>query len=106
ANGNVAPAGTSTPDDTAAIERFEALAAEAPDRTSVERSTLGGLPASWSGLLPEPVNLSAAVFDRGLDQRWRRTSYSDIAAGTHDARVASEPEEPVITDEPAAEAPV
>ena len=37
--------------------------------------------------------LSAARFDRTLDRRWRRTSYSDITAGAHEARVASEPEE-------------
>ena len=31
---------------------------------------------------------------------WRRTSYSDITAAAHEARVASEPEEAVVTDEP------
>src|SRR5262249_6620026 len=45
--------------------------------------------------------LAAAAFERTLDQRWRRTSYSDITAGSYDAVVASEAEEPGITDEPA-----
>ena len=41
-----------------------------------------------------PAELAAARFDRDLDWRWRRTSYSDITAGAYEARVASEPEEP------------
>jgi exodeoxyribonuclease V beta subunit len=45
-------------------------------------------------------DLAAAVFDRDLDPRWRRTSYTGITAGlAHEARVASEAEEPVVTDE-------
>ena len=48
---------------------------------------------------------SASPFDRELDWWWRRTSYSDITAGTYEARVASEPEEPVVDDESAPHAP-
>jgi exodeoxyribonuclease V beta subunit len=99
ADGNVAATGASTPDDAVATERFEALARAAPGCISVERSRLG-LPTSWSGPPLEPAELTAAVFDRGLDWGWRRTSYSDITAATHDSRVASEPEEPVVDDEP------
>jgi exodeoxyribonuclease V beta subunit len=98
--GNVVPSGAFTPDDDAAVERFEALAAAAPGRVSVEIATLG-LPVSWSGPLTEPAELSAPAFDRTVDWRWRRTSFSDITAGTHEARVASEPEEGVMDDEPA-----
>ena len=47
----------------------------------------------------EPAELSARRFDRDLDWRWRRTSYSDITAGAYEARVASEPEERVVDDE-------
>jgi exodeoxyribonuclease V beta subunit len=50
--------------------------------------------------LPEHARLEAAAFDRGLDRRWRRTSYSDITAGAYEARVLSEPEEAVVADEP------
>jgi exodeoxyribonuclease V beta subunit len=89
--------------DAAATARFEALAAEAPGGIGVERSQLG-LPAAWSGPLRQPALLATARFDRRLDLRWRRTSFSDIAAGAHEARVGSEPEEPLLTDEP--EAPV
>jgi exodeoxyribonuclease V beta subunit len=102
--GNVAAWGESTPDDAVALARFEALAAEAPGRVSVERSRPGA-PAWWSGALREPAELGAATFDRGLDWRWRRTSFSDITAGTYEERVASEPEEGVVEDEPVAEAP-
>ena len=92
--GTVAPVGRGTPTDAAAWARFEALAVAAPGCISVERSALG-LPASWSGSPREPAELSAARFDRELDWRWRRTSFSDITAGVHEARVASEPEETV-----------
>jgi exodeoxyribonuclease V beta subunit len=105
ADGNVPPAGTYTPDDSVAVERFESLAAEAPASISVEHSTLG-VPTSWSGPPREAAELTAAIFGRSLDRRWRRTSYSDITAGTYDARVASEPETNVVTDEPATEVPI
>jgi exodeoxyribonuclease V beta subunit len=97
-DGNVPPAGASTPTDAAATARFEALAAEAPGCISVEQATLG-LPIAWAGPPKQPAELSAARFDRDLDWRWRRTSYSDITAGSYEARVASEPEERVVDDE-------
>jgi exodeoxyribonuclease V beta subunit len=99
-DGNVASAGRSTPTDAKLVEQLETLAAAAPGCISVERSALGK-PVMWSGPPRERARLSASRFDRALDWRWRRTSYSDITAGAHDARVASEPEEPVVTDEPA-----
>ena len=45
-----------------------------------------GLPRRWSGPLRAPAELAAARFDRELDPRWRRTSFSDITAGAHEAR--------------------
>jgi exodeoxyribonuclease V beta subunit len=104
ADGNVAPSGAFTPKDADALQCFESLAAEAPGRISVERSTLR-TPSSWSSPLREAGELTTAAFDRGFDRLWRRTSYSDIAAGTHDGRVASEHEEPIIADEPTTAAP-
>jgi exodeoxyribonuclease V beta subunit len=97
-DGTVAESGASTPTDADAVARFRALAAEAPGCIAVERSTLG-TPASWSGPPGTVSELSASAFDRRLDLRWRRTSYSDITAGVYDARVASEPEEEVVEDE-------
>ena len=41
-----------------------------------------------------------SLFDRSLDLRWRRTSYSDITAASHEEWVTSEPEQPLLADEP------
>ena len=86
-HGRVAPAGSATPTDAAALARFEELAAQAPGAIAVERSRLG-LPASWSAAPAAPAELAAAAFGRPLDVRWRRTSFSDISAGAYDAGVA------------------
>jgi exodeoxyribonuclease V beta subunit len=99
-DGEVAAMGRSTPTDAAARERFEVLAAEAPGCISVERSALG-TPLLWSGPLRQAAELTAGRFERELDVRWRRTSFTDITAGAYEARVASEPEETVVDDEPA-----
>ena len=55
---------------------------------------------AWGGPTRAPAALTASRFDRELDRRWRRTSYSDITAAAHEARVASEPDEDVTDDEP------
>jgi exodeoxyribonuclease V beta subunit len=106
ADGTVPADGYRTPSDDAACARFEALSASAPGRISVERSSFRGLPAVWGGRLGPAPELEVATFDRVLDWRWRRTSYSDITAGAHDAWVASEPEEQVEVDEPDSPTPV
>jgi exodeoxyribonuclease V beta subunit len=97
--------GDSTPTDKALVERFRELAAQAPGRISVERSTLG-MPTAWSPPAEVPDELEAARFGRRLDLAWRRTSYSDITAEAHDPLVASEPEWGVLSDEPETPTPV
>ena len=104
AEGNVPPAGPTTPSDAEAVARFEGLALDAFGCVSVERATLG-LATAWAGEATPAAELSAARFDRDLDWRWRRTSYSDITAGAYEARVASEPEERVVDDEDTISAP-
>jgi exodeoxyribonuclease V beta subunit len=104
-DGNIAPEGKSTPTDEAADRRLTELAEQAPGAIGVERSALGA-PATWSPSLEAPVELTAARFARQLDLEWRRTSYTDITSEAHDAMVASEPEQPVLTDEPSAPTPV
>ncbi len=99
-SGAVPAVGPRPPADDAAVARFRALAADAPGCVSVELTERLGLPVAWSPPLPAPAELSAATFARELDRRWRRTSYSDITAAAHDARVASEPEETTLDDEP------
>jgi exodeoxyribonuclease V beta subunit len=105
ADGNVAADGSSTPTDAAALARFEQMAALAPGCVSVERSKLG-IPTAWSPLHEPPAELLVAEFDRRLDLRWRRTSYSDITAAAHDPLVASEPEETILSDEPERPTPI
>ncbi len=98
--GNVADSGRRPPSDEAALTRFRELASAAPNCVSVERTGARTLPIAYSGPLTAPAALEAATFARELDRGWRRTSYSDITAASHEARVASEPEERVVDDEP------
>ena len=53
---------------------------------------------------PRAALLAAAVFDRGFDARWVRTSYSALTAKAHDAgpalRIDDPPVESVTVDEP------
>ncbi|MEJ7782376.1 MAG: UvrD-helicase domain-containing protein, partial [Solirubrobacteraceae bacterium] len=100
-DGEIPPGGSFTPTDADAVARCEALALAAPGCVSVERATPGP-GRSWSGPQREAAELSASVFDRRLDWRWRRTSFSDITAGVYEARVTSEPERAVLADEPGA----
>jgi exodeoxyribonuclease V beta subunit len=104
-DGNVKPRWGSTPTDAEVAGRLQQLSERAPGCISVERSTLG-LPASWSPPVQTPSELAAARFDRTLDLRWRRTSYSDITSEAHEELVASEPEEAGLADEPEAPTPV
>jgi exodeoxyribonuclease V beta subunit len=97
-NGNVAPEGDRVPGDDEVTARFQALAAEAPGCITVEVSD-GGTGAVWSQDPGKPAVLEAGRFDRRLDSAWRRTSYSTITSAAHEAWVASEPEQPDVTDE-------
>src|SRR5262249_45648060 len=98
ADGVVAAEGTHTPDDDEVVARLEALAARAPDTIAVERV---GAPtgAQWPGEPQPAAELDAAAFERTLDARWRRVSYSGIVSAAWEARVATEPGIVVIDDE-------
>ena len=100
AEGNVAARGSDVPADDAVQAGFLDLAGRAPGQISVERSA-GATAESWAGEPLPPARLLAGRFDRRLDGRWRRTSYSGITAGTYEARVASEAEEPLRADDDA-----
>jgi exodeoxyribonuclease V beta subunit len=103
-DGNVRSSGAAVPSDEAARARFLELADAAPGRVSVAPSERG--PAvSWPGDVVTTSALSASSVERTLDWWWRRTSFSDITAGTYEPHVASEPEEPLVDDEPAPRAP-
>jgi exodeoxyribonuclease V beta subunit len=69
-----------------------------------ESSTTAG---SGPAAIPARFTLEPARFERELDLRWRRASYSSITADAHDepggaANVSSEPEDPGTDDEPTA----
>ncbi|MGI9184725.1 MAG: UvrD-helicase domain-containing protein [Solirubrobacteraceae bacterium] len=102
--GDIAPSCRSVPDDAAVVERLRSLGERAPGCVGIERAELG-LRAVWSPPAPEKSELRVAAFDRGLDLRWRRTSYSDITAASHESWVTSEPEDPLLDDEPGDETP-
>ncbi|GEL17558.1 UvrD-helicase domain-containing protein [Pseudonocardia asaccharolytica] len=87
------------PDDAAMLAQLRALASV---DLVVEEV---GEPADrrWRPPRRPTAELAAALFDRGLDTAWRRTSYSALTAAAHDrtpTEVASEPEDSGISDEP------
>jgi exodeoxyribonuclease V beta subunit len=103
-HGNVASQGSFTPTDARALQRFRELAADAPGCISVARAA----PDDQTQLRrPRAVaHLASADFTRTLDARWRRTSYSTIAAGAYEAQVSSEREEAAGADDLPAERPL
>ena len=103
-SGVIAPESRSVPDDLTVLKRLGDLAREAPESIAVEQA-LPDLSAHWSPPLAHPVDLRASQFERSLDMRWRRTSYTDITAASYDALVGSEPEQPLIDDEPGEDEP-
>jgi exodeoxyribonuclease V beta subunit len=97
-DGTVAEELAAVPEDVGVMDRFGALADLAPGCVGVERVVVPAL-RRWSGRVVVLGTLGAGRFDRDLDLRWRRTSYSDLTAGTYEARVGSEPEEAAEEDE-------
>jgi exodeoxyribonuclease V beta subunit len=102
--GNVPPEGNYTPKDEAVHARLASLARRAPGRIVVERA---GSPLGRTWVAPSGTaspTLRVATFNRGLDMRWRRTSYSAVTSAYHAQPVplvGSEPEESGTSDEPA-----
>ncbi|MBL1073972.1 UvrD-helicase domain-containing protein [Nocardia sp. 2] len=92
------------PADSVILEHFSAWAATAePGVIAIEPlrdATPARLRRADTGTDAE--ELRAAHFDRTLDQDWRRTSYSALTAGAHDAMPAGDqPDGRGIADEPA-----
>jgi exodeoxyribonuclease V beta subunit len=96
--GNVAAFGKHTPTEAAVRAGLEELASRSGGQVGVDW-VAGDRPAIWRSRLQPSLDLEAAVFDRSLDERWRRTSYTGITSETTDPRVGSEPEEVVVADE-------
>ena len=85
-------------------ERLSGLLARADGTIGVAHTDAWPRLPRWAGAASPDVELAAAVFQRPLDHRWRRTSYSGITADSHGPTVGSEADEPVVDDE-ALEAP-
>jgi exodeoxyribonuclease V beta subunit len=98
ADGVVAAEGTHTPNDDEVVTRVAALATKTPERIAVERVEASA-GARWAGEARQTIELDTATFERTLDARWRRVSYSSIVAGTREQPVETEPELGVIEDE-------
>jgi exodeoxyribonuclease V beta subunit len=96
-DGTVRPR-SDVPSDEDAAERFRRLGEAAAGCIAVERCD-PGLLTRWQRPAPPDRQLLTARFDRELDHRWRRTSYSAITGATHDPVVTSEPEARLRDDE-------
>lgn len=96
------------PEDTAVVELLRARAAGAGESISVTAADPAADPPVYrppADALPGAV--AVAVFDREIDQHWRRTSYSALTAAAHSP--VPEPdatEPPGPGDEPEAPAPL
>ena len=99
----VVPDVVDVPDEKAARERLESLAAASGGLVGIEvAATPADVPLAAPAAVP--AELTVRSFLRVLDRAWARTSYSGITAGLHEASGAasavSEPEGPGILDEP------
>jgi exodeoxyribonuclease V beta subunit len=104
-DGEVPSSAPRRPKDDDARRSFDEVAARAPGLVRVEMVAGPVVPErAWSGRTGSGTRpLSTADFERSLDLRWRRTSYSAITAPVHgEPEVGSDPEDPGTTDEPLA----
>ncbi|QUR66348.1 exodeoxyribonuclease V subunit beta [Mycobacterium spongiae] len=81
--------------DDEALDQFRAW--EAAGGPAIEESA----PAAVAPVPrpPPPAELAVRHFHRSIDTTWRRTSYSALVRGAHDAAVSSEPEITARDDE-------
>jgi exodeoxyribonuclease V beta subunit len=109
------PAGDQPPDsvpvprDAVAREHLEALADASGGAVAVE-VVPDDRTARWRPTGARAPDLAAAVFDRRLDEGWRRTSYTGLTRAVHEGHaaepgVSSEPEAEERQDEPVPTAP-
>ncbi len=107
------PDGTETspsppiPADDAIASAFVAWAAPAGTAIATEHVTaVAAEPrTTWQRPARAHPALAAAVFDRQLDYTWRRTSYTALAANAHHPGAVPDPDDYIVTDEPAPSTP-
>ena len=103
AEGNVATSAPRMPRDEEVRDGLLDIAGQVEEGLiSVERASGPEPDLVWSGRSGQPVGpLEVASFDRSLDLRWRRTSYSGITSLVHGGpEVGTEPEDAGTSDEP------
>ncbi len=100
------PTRVDVPVDAAVREQLLAWGAAAPAGViAVEPvTTPAAVRPRWDRAQTGAADLVAAHFDRSIDQDWRRTSYSALTAGAHDAHTPETETAPGISDEPDAPA--
>lgn len=89
----------SLPDEEATLQRLAEIAGRAPETIAVELTPPRPVIERWAERPTESEELATARFDRGLDRRWVRTSYTALTAVHDEPLVGSEPDEPVVADE-------
>jgi exodeoxyribonuclease V beta subunit len=99
ADGAVSWSPSRRPREAEALVKLEEIAGSAPHAVAVERARLD-VSAGWNPERAPAGALERARFQRPLDTSWRRTSYTALTAGAHEAMLSSEPEETVLSDEP------
>jgi exodeoxyribonuclease V beta subunit len=86
-------------------DRCNALLERAPESIVLERALIAEH-ARWTAPPRPPGELSISEFERTLDERWRRLSFTSITAGSYEARIASELEEATGSDDAAEHRPL
>ncbi|HWH27433.1 MAG TPA: UvrD-helicase domain-containing protein [Mycobacteriales bacterium] len=94
------PVEVDVPADDDVVAHLQRLAAGGAG-VVVEEVSTASAPAAPPTAPPAVPDLAAAVFDRGLDVEWRRTSYTGLTRVVHEHdAVGSEPQVQVKDDEP------
>lgn len=99
--GTVPAKGSYTRGDDAATRTFQALADRCDGAIAIEQTSPPTDAGRWTPPSSPAAVLALATFDRRLDVRWRRTSYTTITSGAYEPRVASEIEEATGADDAA-----
>jgi exodeoxyribonuclease V beta subunit len=99
-DGALGPGPDRTPADAAMLGALEELASSCPEISVATVETTD--PPRYAEPPAAPAELAARRFDRPIDHAWRRTSYSALAAGARETRVAvgTEVEDDLLADEP------
>ncbi len=89
--------------DEAGMEALEAIAARSDGTIVVETVPAAPVADCYEPRPSSAETLRTAVFDRGLDRHWRRTSYSALTARAHASHGTAETQLVAETDETASD---